>query len=711
MTSPTKPPERDTWVSGLVPLGPGENPEPEPAAVRIGPYKLVEKLGEGGMGTVWVAEQTRPVRRRVALKVIKAGMLSQEVLQRFEAERQALALMRHRNIATVLDAGTSETGLPYFVMELVEGVPLTQYCDDRRSSIADRLRLFVPVCHAIQHAHQKGVLHRDIKPANLLVAIEEGEPVPKVIDFGVAKALHERLIDRPMHTELGQVVGTLEYMSPEQADITWDIDTRSDVYALGVLLYELLAGSPPLEPDLLRNAASFSETLRLIREVEPEKPSLRLAKSVDTLAGLSAKRSSDPGRLTREVRGELDWIVMRALEKDRARRYETANALARDVEHYLRHEPVEAGPPSRRYRLGKLVRRHRVEVVTAAAGVALLVAAVAVSTWQAVRATRAEKEAAAVSAFLQDDLLGQADLANQPAEGAGRDGDVTVRTLLDRAARTVEGKFRGQPLTEAAIRLTIGKAYWALGRYAEAQAQLERSVALRAAALGADDPVTLTSRSSLAYLYGAQGRYDLAEPLGEAVVKAQTARLGAGHRDTLTSTNNLAQMYRAQKKYAQAEPLYLAVVRADTETLGADHAETLRAKTNLAALYRNQARYDLAEPLYAEVVRVDTATLGADHPDTLVARNGLAVVYTGQGRYGESEALLQEVAATRTATLGLDHPDTLTTRSYLALNYQARQRCDLAGPLFRAVAEASTRRLGPAHPDTQQRVRNLARCP
>jgi eukaryotic-like serine/threonine-protein kinase len=710
MTSPRKPRESDTFVSGLEPLGPDEEPEPTTPEVRIGPYRLLEKLGEGGMGTVWVAEQTQPVRRRVALKVIKVGLDSQEFLQRFEAERQALALMKHRNIATVLDAGTSETGLPYFAMELVEGVPLTQYCDERKSSILERLKLFLAVCHAIQHAHQKGVLHRDIKPANVLVAIEEGEPVPKVIDFGVAKALHKRLIDRPMHTELGQVVGTLEYMSPEQADITWDIDTRSDVYALGVLLYELLVGSTPLEPATLRGAASFSETLRLIREVDPEKPSVRLTKSADTLSGLSTKRSTDPARLTREVRGELDWIVMKALEKDRSRRYEAASALARDVERHLQHQPVEAGPPSRRYRLGKFVRRHRAEVFVAAAGVALLLAAVAVSTWQAVRATRAEKTAAAVSAFLQDDLLGQADLANQPAEGPGRDPDVTVRTLLDRAAGRVEGKFRGQPLTEAAIRLTIGRAYWALGRYAEGQGHLERSVELYAAELGADHPVTLTSKSRLAYLYGAQGRYDRAEPLAEEVVRAQTARLGADHPDTLTSTNNLAQVYRGQKKYQQAEPLYLEVVRVDTATLGADHAETLRAKTNLAALYRNQARWDLAKALYEEVVRVDTLKVGADHPDTLVAKNGLAAVYMGEGRHDEAEALLREVLTVRTAALGPDHPDTLTTRNNLALSYQGRKRCDLAAPLFREVVEASTRKLGPAHPDTQQRVRNRALC-
>ena len=307
MTSSPKSRESDTWVSGLEPLGPDEDPEPTTPEVRIGPYKLLDKLGEGGMGTVWVAEQTEPVRRRVALKVIKAGMDSQEILQRFEAERQALALMKHRNIATVLDAGTSEAGLPYFVMELVEGVPITKYCDDRKSSILERLKLFVAVCHAIQHAHQKGILHRDIKPANVLVSMEEAEPVPKVIDFGVAKALHKRLTERPMYTEVGQLVGTLEYMSPEQADITWDIDTRADVYALGVLLYVLLVGSTPIDADTLRSAP-LSETLRLIREVDPPKPSVRLTQSGESLerARGKTKLRSRPADPRSEGRAGLD---------------------------------------------------------------------------------------------------------------------------------------------------------------------------------------------------------------------------------------------------------------------------------------------------------------------------------------------------------------------------------------------------------------------
>jgi serine/threonine protein kinase len=362
----------------------------EAVGTSLGPYKLVQQLGEGGMGAVFVADQTTPVKRRVALKVIKPGMDSVQILHRFEAERQALALMDHFNIAKVLDAGTTAAGRPYFVMELVKGVPITTYCDELHLTLRERLELFVPVCQAVQHAHQKGIIHRDIKPSNVLVSMQDGKPVPKVIDFGLAKALHQRLTDKSMYTEIGQIIGTLEYMSPEQAELSaLDIDTRADIYALGVLLYELLTGTTPLDRKRLRQAA-YTEIVRLIREVEPPKPSTRLSQSKDALTSLSQQRRTDPARLMKEVRGELDWIVMKCLEKDRTRRYETANSLAHDVERYLKDEPVEACPPSRRYRLSKFVRKHRAGLVIAVGFVALLVVGVAVSSWLAIRATVAE---------------------------------------------------------------------------------------------------------------------------------------------------------------------------------------------------------------------------------------------------------------------------------------------------------------------------------
>jgi serine/threonine protein kinase/WD40 repeat protein len=389
----------------------------ERAGMIIGPYKLLHEIGEGGMGTVWMAEQEQPVKRRVALKVIKPGMDSRQVLARFEAERQALALMDHPNIAKVLDAGAvrahnadepeasatarastvayaSGSSRPYFVMELVKGIPITEFCDKNKLSARERLELFIPVCNAIQHAHHKGVIHRDIKPSNVLVALYDGKPMPKVIDFGVAKAISEPLTDKTLFTRHGQVVGTFEYMSPEQATLdALDVDTRSDIYALGVLLYELLTGTTPLEKDRLRQAG-FAEVLRLIREEEPPKPSTRLTSSPGLLATAAAYRKSDSQRLSKEVRGELDWIVMKCLDKDRNRRFATANGLALDIERYLKDEPVTACPPTLGYRLRKWARKHKVAFATTSAIAAALLIGIVLTGWQAVRATNAEQATA-----------------------------------------------------------------------------------------------------------------------------------------------------------------------------------------------------------------------------------------------------------------------------------------------------------------------------
>src|SRR5690349_2782047 len=331
----------------------------------IGPYKLLQQIGEGGMGTVWMAQQTEPVKRLVAVKLIKAGMNSRQVIARFEAERQALALMDHPNIAKVLDAGATGAGRPYFVMDLVKGVPITRYCDEHHLTPRQRLELFIPVCQAVQHAHQKGIIHRDLKPSNILVALYDGKPVPKVIDFGVAKATGQSLTDKTLVTGFGNIVGTLEYMSPEQAEVNQlDIDTRSDIYSLGVLLYELLAGSPPFTCKELEKAGML-EMLRVIREQEPSKPSTKLSSS-DALPTLSANRGTEPAKLARLVRGELDWIVMKSLEKGRSRRYETANSFAIDVQRYLADEPVLACPPSVGYRLRKFARRNKGSLSVAA---------------------------------------------------------------------------------------------------------------------------------------------------------------------------------------------------------------------------------------------------------------------------------------------------------------------------------------------------------
>jgi tetratricopeptide (TPR) repeat protein len=361
--------------------------------VIAGRYKLIEEIGEGGMGTVWMAQQTEPVQRLVALKVIKPGMDSKQVLARFEAERQALALMDHPNIARVLDAGTTATGRPYFVMELVKGVPITRYCDEHRLTPKQRLELFVPVCQAIQHAHHKGIIHRDIKPSNVLVCLYDGRPVPKIIDFGIAKATGQQLTEKTVVTGFGNVIGTLEYMSPEQAELNQlDIDTRSDIYSLGVLLYELLTGTTPLEKKRLKEVALL-EVLRMIRQEEPPRPSTRLSESTESLPSVSAQRQMEPARLMKLMRGELDWIVMKALEKDRNRRYESASAFATDVGRYLADEPVQACPPSAWYRLRKFVRRNKGPVLAAVIFVLLLAAGIVGTTAGLVQALAAQRRA------------------------------------------------------------------------------------------------------------------------------------------------------------------------------------------------------------------------------------------------------------------------------------------------------------------------------
>ena len=363
-------------------------PISEGPGTQIGPYKLREKIGEGGMGVVYLAEQTEPVRRRVALKIIKPGMDTAQVVARFEAERQALAMMDHPSIAKVFDAGATDTGRPFFVMELVKGVPITEYCDTVHLTPKERLELFIPVCAAVQHAHQKGIIHRDIKPSNVLVAMQDGKPVPKVIDFGIAKATEQRLTERSLFTQHGAIVGTLEYMSPEQAEMSaMGVDTRTDVYALGVMLYELLTGTTPLERARLRESG-YAEILKRIKEEEPPKPSTRLSESGASLASVAAQRKTEPAKLAKLVRGDLDWIVMKSLEKDRTRRYETANGFARDIQRYLDGDAVEACPPSARYRLGKFARKHRGAIATVGAFAALLVIATTVSVGLALWANR-----------------------------------------------------------------------------------------------------------------------------------------------------------------------------------------------------------------------------------------------------------------------------------------------------------------------------------
>jgi serine/threonine protein kinase len=572
----------------------------ESPGALIGPYKLIQVIGEGGMGVVFMAEQEAPVRRTVALKLIKPGMDTAQVVARFEAERQALAMMDHDHIAKVFDAGVAVSGRSFFVMEMVAGVPITEYCDQNHLTTSERLELFVTVCQAIQHAHQKGIIHRDIKPSNVLVTLQNGKPVPKVIDFGVAKATGQRLTEKSLFTAYGQMVGTPAYMSPEQASMSpLDVDTRSDIYSLGVLLFELLTGTTPIETARFRNAG-LAEIERLIRDVESPRPSTRLSSLSERAPDVASNRGTDSGQLFRQLCGDLDWIVMKSLEKDRNRRYASPAALAEDVERFLRREAILARPPSGFYRFRKFIERNRAAVLAASAVAAALITGTAIATWQAVIATRAKD--AAVAAATAERQAKKAALANETetqavlnflenqilaaARPRGRDGGlgpgVTLRAAIDAALPFVEKNFKDQPLTEARLRMTLGKSFWYLGDGKAAAAQYEPARAILAKTLGSDHRDTLQCLIQLGISYGMQGRIQESVKLYESILPICKARFGLDARETLNSMNNLAMGLYELGKLEDAMGIYQEALKIKKARFGPDDRTTLTTMTNLA---------------------------------------------------------------------------------------------------------------------------------
>jgi serine/threonine protein kinase/Tfp pilus assembly protein PilF len=652
----------------------------QPMPATIGRYRILNRVGEGGMGIVFEALQDHP-HRSVALKVIKAPLASAELLRRFEQETEALGRLQHPGIAQIYEAGAAETALgpqPYFAMEFIRGVALIDYAQSRNLDTRERLALMEKVCQAVQHAHQRGIVHRDLKPSNILV---EDSGQPKILDFGVAR-ITDQDAEATRQTDLGQLVGTLAYMSREQVlGDPLEADARCDIYSLGVILYELLGGRLPYQV------------------------SRRVHEAVQTI------QNQDPaplGQLCRECRGDVEIIVSKALEKDKTRRYASAAELAIDIRRCLSNEPILARPPSASYQFRKFSSRHRAFMIGAAMLFVVLLAGIVVSTLQGARAQRAEQIAEAVNDFLQNDLLAQASSMVQSRPGTNADPDLKVRTALDRAAARVAGKFATQPLVEASIRETIGNTYRDLGLYPEAQQQLEGALHLRQRAQGVRHRDTLTTMRSLAMVYDYGAKYTQAEPLLVQSLDVDRRTLGEKHSDTLQTMAALAQLYYDEGKYSLAEPLYRQALDVRRRLQGEEHSDTLELMSGLAQNYWRQGNYVEAEPLYRRVLEIDKRVLGEGHPVTMTGMNNLANLYSNQGRYAEAEPLFVKALDRYRRVMGGEHPETLNTMNNLAVAYGFEGKYAKAEPLFAQVVEGQSHTLGVEHPVTLNGMSNLA---
>jgi serine/threonine protein kinase/tetratricopeptide (TPR) repeat protein len=689
------------------PAGPPAEADPLRHPERVGPYRVLGVLAHGGMGMVYVAEQTEPVRRRVALKVIKAGMDTREVVARFEAERQALAVMDHPSIAKVLDGGATADGRPYFVMELVKGVAITEYCDTHRLSTRERLLVFIDVCHAVQHAHQKGVIHRDIKPSNVLVMLQDGNPVPKVIDFGIAKALAHPLTEHSMLTEVGRAIGTPAYMSPEQADPSaLDVDTRTDIYSLGVLLYELLVGSLPLDPDQMGLSLFLMRLAN--REATPTTPSARFSTLGNAAKTVSMQRRSDPRTLRSELRGDLDWIVMKALEPDRTRRYETVNGLAMDISRHLHDEPVIARPPSTLYRLSRFARRNRLAVAAGATVAAALVIGLTVAGLALVRARRAEtlaRREAETSRQVASFLTGLFRVSD-PSEARGN--SVTAREILDRGADRIGGELAQQPLVQAQLMRTMGVVYREMGLFAQAQPLLERSIATRRALVPDDDPEMQASLLELARLGQQQGRFAAAESLYKVTLRVRERTLGPDSPDLMVPLSALGGMLVTRGRYPEAESLLVRAVTLRAKSTAPEDAEYARTLRHLASAYLAQKRYVDAEPAFRRALAMYERVAGADHPDVGRTLNNLGIVYYSLQRYDEAEQYYLRAEANLSKALGEDHPNIASININLGeIDWHRHRYPDAEAHLRRALAILA-KRVEPSHPSIATAELDLA---
>ena len=713
----------------------------EPVAPQtIGPYRILETLGEGGMGVVYLAEQDVPIRRRVALKLIKLGLDTRQVIARFESERQALALMQHPNVAAVYDAGATEDGRPYFVMEYVEGVPITDYCDRNRLVIPERLRLFSQACDAIQHAHQKGLIHRDIKPSNVLVTSVDGAPAVKVIDFGVAKATTGRLTEQTFFTQQGVLIGTPAYMSPEQADpFNPDVDTRTDVYSLGVMLYELSAGVLPFDTGALLNAG-YEEIRRKIREEDPPRPSTRVS-SLDDASMAAHNRRTDPKTLETELRGDLDWVVMRALDKDRARRYASPSEFAADVQRYLQHQPIEARPPHTLYRLKKMVRRHRVAVVAAALVVLSLVIGGVVATWQAVRATRAEREAQQEATTAREVATFLRGLFEGADPAVARGDTITARELLDRGRQRIDRELAAQPEVRARLLALLGDIYRRLGMFPEGTALLKDALATRervhgpshhdvaeaayllglvtieagdyvaanqlfararqvleALPTGAQDPVLLASViSDQARVAFHDSKYDRADALHREALTIRERVLGPSHPGVASSLRGLGGIHYRRGEFAKAEEMYRRALAIDRARYGAGHPDLAQSLSFLASALGQLGRDKEAEPLEIEAAQIQERAFGPMHYRVANELNNLAALYGRQGHLREAEEILERSLRIFEHNFGPTHEQVSIVLKNLGLNYSLSGGYARADEYLHRALKIDEKNLGPTN--------------
>ncbi|HXU78823.1 MAG TPA: serine/threonine-protein kinase [Methylomirabilota bacterium] len=680
---------------------------------RIGHYKLLQQIGEGGGGVVFMAEQEEPVRRRVALKIIKPGMDTKSVIARFEAERQALALMDHPNIAKIFDAGATESGRPYFVMELVRGIKITDYCDRHALTTEERLKLFVQVCQAVQHAHQKGVIHRDIKPSNILVTTTiEDAALPVVIDFGIAKATtNQRLTDKTLFTAFEMLIGTPAYMSPEQAALTSvDVDTRTDIYSLGVLLYELLTGSTPFDTQELLKSG-LDEIRRVIREQEPINPSARLSKLTDAdLTTVAQHRDAEPRTLIRAVHGDLDWIAMKALEKDRTRRYPTANGLALDVQRFLANETVSARPPSKLYRLRKAVLRNKLLFAAVGAIALLLVVSLIVVSVALARERQSRREADAASVksqqitkFLEAMLNGVG-----PAVARGRD-TAMLREILDETAERVGREMTNQPEVEADLRSLIASLYEQIGNSPQAEEMARRALAIRQKKFGAESLEAAASLNLLGLQLMVQHKLPEAERVDSEALAIRKRRLGDDHPDTATSLNDLAAVYRDQGRLKEAEAMALEALRIRRKIFQTNHLDVADSLRNLCIILGNEGRWVEAEKTGREVLAMRRNLVGLEHPWVASALEDLGWALNAVGKYEEAQSLDSEALVMRQKLLGDEHPD--VPRNLNALGQLLGNRGDLpaAEAVLKAVLSIQRRLLGDDNQATLETFCSLAK--